>query len=155
MNPQIHVNPHALDALHDFQQPAPPSWMPQTTAWYVVFALVAIALAWLAYRALRSWRRNRYRRAALLELAGAAPAQFSELLKRTALAAWPRDQIASLNGGAWLDFLNRSSSASWFTAEPGNRIEDVAISGTTLSTVEQEKLREVVGRWIRRHRVPA
>jgi hypothetical protein len=153
MNPQFHVDPHALDKLHDFQQPAPPSWMPQTAAWYVLFAIIVIALAWIAYRSIRRWQRNRYRRAALLELATTAPANFSALLKRTALAAWPREQIAALNGGAWLDFLNHASSDAWFTTEPGNRVEDLAVSDAALSSADQQKLREIVARWIRRHRV--
>jgi hypothetical protein len=31
-----------------------------------------------------------------------------ELLKRGALSAWPRDQVASLTGPLWVDFLNRT-----------------------------------------------
>jgi Domain of unknown function (DUF4381) len=144
-----------IEKLHDFQQPAPPSWMPQTTAWYVLFVAVALILAGLAFRIVRSWLKNRYRRAALLELA-ATPAQgFSALLKRTALAAWPRETVASLSGPRWLKFLDESAAVQSFSSPPGSSIEDMAIAGAQPSTDDERTLRKIVDHWIRGHRVQA
>jgi hypothetical protein len=149
------MNPPGLEKLHDFQQPAPPSWMPHTTAWYVLFAIVAVAVVCVAIRMARSWTKNRYRRAALAELENTSPEYFSALLKRTALAAWPRDAVASLSGGDWLKFLDASAAKRWFAGSLGNRIEEIAVAGTRVSPDEERTLRKLVAQWIRRHRVPA
>jgi len=73
-----------LDKLHDFYQPSPPAWTPQTIGWYVVFVLFGLLIVWLIFRTVRHWMRNRYRREALRELAATSPDQFSTLLKQTA-----------------------------------------------------------------------
>ena len=103
-----------LDNLHDSYQPPQPAWIPQTAGWYVVFAIAGLLIAWAVIHAIRRRRTDRYRRESLHELANIAPDQFSALLKRTALSAWPRSKVASLSGGAWLDFLNQTASMSSF-----------------------------------------
>ncbi|MFO0102188.1 MAG: DUF4381 family protein [Betaproteobacteria bacterium] len=54
-----------LDQLHPLLLPAPPSWLPQTPAWGVLAALLALALAALRWRGLRRWQASRHRRRAL------------------------------------------------------------------------------------------
>jgi hypothetical protein len=145
----------ALDKLHDYYTPAPPTWTPQTIGWYVLFAIGALLLLWLAIRTTRRWFANRYRREALRELAVAAPDQFSALLKRTALAVWPREKVASLSGDAWLKFLGDAAATESFLSTPGNRIEDIALSGSATSVEDEQVLRAIAAEWIRRHRVQA
>lgn len=107
-----------MNGLADIVTPLPPSWLPQTVGWLVVGVVVLCGLLWLGWRLWRHWHANRYRRAALKELArlqaGLAADQtarvgallaLAELLKRTALAAWPRETVASLSGTGWRDFL--------------------------------------------------
>jgi hypothetical protein len=144
-----------LDNLHDFYQPPPPAWTPQTIGWYVLFAIAGLLIIWAAIHFLRQWLRNRYRRAALRELATTSPTEFSTLLKRVALAAWPRTKVASLSGEAWLNFLSDASKDAAFQSAPGNRIEEIALRTTTLSTEEAQTLRQITANWIRRHRVQA
>ena len=55
--------------LHDIVVPEPVSWMPQTAGWYIVLALLVLGSAYIAYRAYRRARANRYRKDALGELA--------------------------------------------------------------------------------------
>ena len=62
--------------------------------------LVAAGLAAAAIA--RRHRRNAYRREALRELEEADAADISAILKRTALVAFPREQVASLSGAAWM-----------------------------------------------------
>jgi Domain of unknown function (DUF4381) len=145
----------ALDKLHDYYKPAPPTWTPQTTGWYVLFAIGVLLLLWLAIRIIRHWLENRYRREALRKLAVATPDQFSALLKRTALAVWPREKVASLSGDAWLKFLGDAAATESFRSTPGNRIEDVALSRSAVSVQDAQVLRAIAAEWIRRHRVQA
>jgi hypothetical protein len=144
-----------IESLHDFQQPPPPSWMPQTTASYFVFVVLILLAIVLAFRLVRSWRKNRYRRAALRELASTSPQNFSALLKRTALVAWPRETVASLSGPGWLKFLDERAATQLFASTPGSSIEDIAISGAQPSTDDERRLRKIVDHWIRGHRAQA
>jgi hypothetical protein len=109
----------SLAQLADVVPPPPVPWMPQTIGWQVLGVLLALLLLWLAWRGLRRYWRNRYRREALAELHG-LEAQWKQdaakasvpvlvalpvLIKRCALAAWPRDEVASMNGAAWAQFV--------------------------------------------------
>jgi len=143
-----------LDKLHDFYQPAPPSWRPQTIGWYVVFAICALALLWLAVHLIRVWHENRYRRDALKELDHTEVAELSALLKRTALCAWPRQEVAALSGGAWLKFLDKSTSHPLFAVSPMNRIEDLALKPSPISGEDENALRQASASWIKTHKPP-
>jgi hypothetical protein len=146
----------AIKGLHGFYQPAPPAWTPQTIGWYVVFAVAGLVVVWAAVHAVRQWIANRYRRAALDELEVTLPDGLSALLKRTALAAWPREMVASLTGPAWLEFLDRTGrQCRSFENEPGSRIEEIALKPDKLSADDELELRRMVREWIRRHRVQA
>jgi Domain of unknown function (DUF4381) len=144
-----------LDGLHDFYQSPPPAWTPQTVGWYVLFAITGLFIIWLAVHFITRWFANRYRREALRELALLEPNQFSELLKRTALAVWPRERVASLSGDSWLMFLNESAGDDAFHHSPANRIEEIALRPEPLTSEDEHALRAAVAAWIRGHRVQA
>ena len=145
----------ALEKLHDYYQPPPPAWTPQTIGWYVLFGIIALILLWAAIRIVRLWLVNRYRREALRELVTATPDQLSALLKRTALAAWPRERVASLNGESWLNFLAETASTESFRSAPGNRIEELALYSGSILAEDERTIKTLVAEWIRRHRVQA
>jgi hypothetical protein len=98
-----------LEGLADIAVPVPVSWMPHTWGW----AALGVVLLGLAVWAIVSWRRrrerNRYRREALVELTRTANEDaltvIPPLLKRVALSAWPRSEVAALSGEAWVSFL--------------------------------------------------
>ena len=144
-----------LDGLHDFYQPAAPAWTPHTIGWYALFAIVGLFILWRMIRAVRRWFADRYRREALRELATTSPEGFSTLLKRVALAEWPRAQVASLSGDAWLNFLCSTGGNDAFHHAPGSYVEEVALRMTSLSSEDSQVLREITANWIRRHRVQA
>jgi hypothetical protein len=144
-----------LDKLHDFYQPPPPAWTPQTVGWYVVFAIVGLVVIWVVVHNLRRWHANAYRREALRELEDVPPGELSSVLKRVALTAWPRERVASLSGEAWLLFLNESARSELFRDAPANRIEEVALRRVSLTESDEQILREKAAIWVRRHRVQA
>jgi hypothetical protein len=147
------VNPGTLDQLHDFYQPPPPAWMPQTVGSCVIFGLLLLLAAWSAWRIWARWRVNRYRRAALRELDNSEVAAVPALLKRTALAAWPRDEVASLSGQAWIEFLE--SHGGLFTKDTGRLLLDLDYQGTVPQPEDEQAIRQAASEWIRRHRVRA
>lgn len=120
-----------LEQLRDVHAPGFPSLWPPAPGWWVL-ALMALALLWLGTRWI--WRRlrlRRYRRSVLAlfdglahnELAVTDPSRFaaeiSALLRRVALARFPRRQVAALEGAAWLDFLDRTGGGGRFSDGPG------------------------------------
>jgi len=146
------MKPGALDRLHDFYQPPAPSWMPQTIGWYVVFGLLFLLAAWAVWHIFARWRHNRYRREALRELERADISAIPVVLKRAALAAWPREQVASLSGEPWLRFLE-ASGADFSLRGPGRLLLNLYYDAGSLTPEEEHDLRHAAATWIRRHRV--
>ncbi len=100
-----------LDMLEPAPAPDPVSMMPQTWGWGVL-AVVLIGLIAFGVHAFQRHRRlNAYRRQALSELAAAdnSAAITAEILRRAALVAFPRNQVAGLYGENWLNFLKQTS----------------------------------------------
>ena len=149
--------PQLLDRMHPLSLPDPVSWMPQTSGWWVLLAWL-LGLAVLgAWRIVAHRHRNRYRREALAVLAeiesqgGHNPrtaGQIAALLKRTALVAYPRHQVANLYGSDWARFLCQSA----------NDDAQVVAAADTLAMaayrpgVDGSALCKPAGRWIRAHR---
>ncbi|MCA0901151.1 DUF4381 domain-containing protein [Microbulbifer agarilyticus] len=108
--------------------------------------LLVLAVAALAYR---RYRANAYRRAALraLDTVEGDPAQIAELLRRTALVAYPRDQVAGLTGSVWLDFLNRHYPGNAFTGAVGETL----LQGAYRPCPPQPALTSAARNWIRQH----
>lgn len=165
------TQPEALQALHDIVIPGPVSWIPQTVGWLVLGLLILAALVRWGARAYRRWQANRYRGAAMSELirlqglAGEpssrtrALRELPVLVKRTALSFSPREEVASLAGEAWLDFLDRTWAGNAFTQGGGRRLLDLDYRSEAfleaLSEAEREALFALVGRWISRHSAAA
>ncbi|SHI08916.1 DUF4381 domain-containing protein [Ferrimonas marina] len=113
------MNP--LDALKPIHQPAAvAAWPPGPGAWLalsLLLALIGLALWW--------WRRHRHKvapsRQALAQLDALNPtdpelaSQVVALIKRTALAYLPREQVADLHGAELHRFLNQclGTTAPW------------------------------------------
>lgn len=170
MEPAVKFDPMtetALRSLHDIAVPPPVSWMPQTWGWATVAAIASALLLLLALRAARRFHRNAYRREALrrleeIEVEMASPDNrdhairaLAELLKRTALAAWPRMEVAAMTGADWARFLDG-------TGERGEALDrllddfeyrrDATLSSLPSSIADDAVLS--ARRWIERHHVP-
>jgi hypothetical protein len=120
MNPNLPLMP-SLQGMHDILLPPPVPFWPATPAWAVLGVVALAAALWLAGRSLRHWRRNAYRRQARRTLEGAAGrgdlAALPSLVKRAALAAFPRQQVADLSGADWAAWLRRTAPRAGLTAE--------------------------------------
>lgn len=153
-----------LDAIRDIRMPDPVSRAPQTWGWWVLIAVVLVA----AFLVVRAWRRrwlaDAYRRAALQELdelasrardatqRPAALAELPALLKRTALAAFPREDVAGLSSGAWLSFLDRTYPGDAFHRGPGRVLPELTYGAVTLDGDEARALFDAARAWIGGHR---
>lgn len=142
-----------LDLLDKLVEPGDPplvSMMPQTWGW-VFLAIVAGVLAVLAsLRLYRTWRANAYRRSALKELAKAQgkPEKIAAILRRTALAAFPRKEVAGLTGPDWLQFLKKTCKGSPFEGAAGDALTKAPYQDMPPSS----DLEDAASYWIRQHR---
>ena len=128
-------NQYSLSNLRDIYIPdAPPLW-PLASGVWVALGLVIGLLMLAGWRIYSHRRRNAYRKAGLLLLDSAVTAHdVSVAVKRVALAAFPREQVASLYGSEGLDFLDQTGPRCDFsamiaidsTAEPDRKFTDHA-----------------------------
>jgi hypothetical protein len=154
------ADPGSLNRLHDIVAPPPVPWWPPAPGWYVVGAVGLVLLGVAARAAVASWRRNRYRREAVAELErlprgpDALPAM-AELVKRAALAAYPRERVASLTGAPWLEFLDATGGQGRFTNGPGRFLEDATFRREPTKALTDDEFTDLIAavrHWILRHR---
>jgi hypothetical protein len=140
-----------IDMLAEVPEPSPVSMLPQTGGWIVLGLLVVALLGWLTWRAAGRYRANAYRRAALQALASAGddPTAISEILRRAALAVYPREAVASLEGDAWLRFLDSAVADDAFSAGVGRALAD----GPYRSSPPVAGLGALARRWVQKHRI--
>lgn len=150
--------PQLLDLLEPIVSPGALSLLPQTPGWWVLagwlLSLVLIAI----WRWRVRWLASGYRRQAQAELQkllnetmapGSASAAIASVVKRTALAAYPREQVASLSGAEWAAFLEESTGGDSKVAAGSAQLAQAAYR----SDIEPEQIVEPARRWIERHRV--
>ena len=108
--------PQLLELMHAIVMPEPVSWMPQTEGWWILVGWLIVSLALVVLRYVQVRRKNRYRREALAELdridmtAPSAAVEVARIIKRTALAAYDRPEVASLYGAEWAEFLTETAA---------------------------------------------
>jgi len=160
------ADPTSLENLFDIVVPPPVPWWPPAPGWFVVGVVLLVLGCWVVWRAWRHWRAAAYRRAALPEWRQlktqaadsrhreAALQHLPELLKRVALAAFPREAVASLSGVEWLRFLDRTGYTDAFTHGRGRFLPELSYNpliAAQLDTAAVQELFAIVHRWIRDH----
>ncbi|MCP4382959.1 MAG: DUF4381 domain-containing protein [Hyphomicrobiales bacterium] len=141
-----------MNQLELAPEPASISLWPETSGWIWLGLAILALVVWGLMRWRRARRASLYRRQALGELAGAGndPAAIATILRRTALAGFSRSDVASLQGDAWLAFLDRTYGGDGFSRGPGAAI----VRGPYAPTQPVDGLVLLAGQWIRRHRGP-
>ncbi len=156
--PEIFGN-YSLGEFHEVVSPEAISWWPQTAGWAWVGLGLALGAGYLGWRRLVHWYRNRYRGEAIAQLrrldASAATAmEVNRLLKLAALAAFPRQQVASLWGEQWVHFLNAQCPAPVFDDAQGELLALAAYTGRPLDRDSSDALLRAGIEWLRQHRNP-
>lgn len=159
-------DPTSLALLHPIVLPGSPSLFPPAPGWY----MLGIALFYLVLRsccrAVRQYRKNRYRRQALFALDQLEKEYGTKgdveilriiprLLKWAGLQAYPASEVASLTGREWGMFLQNSAQTGFpdevahhlalVSSSPSERLAD-------LTPPQVEVLFFHVRQWISSHR---
>ena len=151
-----------LNQLKDIQNPNAISMWPATIAWYILFAIIIIIIAWLLIKLMqRLFKRKRQQHALTLlkqavarypKNANLAIADISTLLRRIALAKFKRKNVASLSNQAWLIFLDETLSTKKRPCkEFSTGIGKLLISAPYQknSSCDIDALAKLVERWIK------
>lgn len=151
-----------LAGLRDWHLPDPVSWWPLAPGWWVLAGLVLAATlfavgAWLARR-----RRTAAARAALSRLttlraelksqgdARRFAAAVSEVLRRLALARYPRERVAGLSGAEWLNFLDSTGGGGGFSTGAGRVLAEAPYRAPGAAyNLDSNGLAELAAHWIR------
>jgi hypothetical protein len=149
----------ALANLRDIHLPEAVSAWPPAPGWWIAIGLV-IATAILA----RQWllaRRRSVRRAALRELADIEAGieggsdipllatRLSTLLRRVAVARYPRRDVASLHGEEWKQFLVEHGQGSELDEEIIHELATAVYAAPRAEAIPSDAWSRAVGGWIR------
>ena len=166
----MNMDAFSLSNLHDIVDPPTIALWPPAPGLVLLgmlillWAAVALVLWW------RHWQRNAYRREALADMTAIAARirspqtravglqQLSVLLKRVALAAHPRADVASLTGDEWDTFLDQHIGENLFRKGPGQVLAAAMNDpdpGDGLTSADYDRLIQAVRRWINGHRTAA
>ena len=142
----MQIDPYSLNNLRDIVIPDPPPLWPFATGLWIAIGIVALTIGLIVWRLMIIRRRNAYRRAGLRLLHTATSTRdVSVIMKRVALAAFPRERVASLYADDWIAFLQETCPSVSFTA---------ALAGDDSASPSSEFIK-VAKTWIQRHRVTA
>ena len=148
-----------LPDLEPLYEPEPVAFSFETPAWYVLSALVLIALIFGLWKWYKSYRSREYRRIAVKKLGGfqltdssesAALSTIQITLKQVAMSTYGRPMVAALFGKEWLQFLERTGKHTPFTQY------ELLIATTSEVANEQNAshigaLRDMAKKWILTH----
>lgn len=169
------TNQDALAELKDIHLPPPVDQLALAPGWWILLALGLMLLGWLIWLAHLHWKKNRYRRLGASELKACLAAfqehknpetflmEYNRILKRVALSAFPRSQVASLTGEAWVNFLDSRVKEKWgsqgFAMGPGQILIDglyqqrARNKGVRIKRERLDELTQLGLKWVRHHRV--
>lgn len=146
--------------LKELPLPEPVSWWPQTPGWYLLGTALLLVLVWLGWKLWLRYQRNSYRREGMARLNGMAsdPQALKDLpflLRRSALQAAPRKDVASLRGDDWLAWLDDSAGRKLFEQTDAEALDELSFAGEndrSLDDVSAQRLIEASKVWMRSHR---
>lgn len=151
---------YLLDNLVETTAPESVSWLPSTPAWFVVFAIGIAYFLLSLYRRWLAYQRDAYRREALQWLMEfeqnknqGSYRQLPVLLKKVAIQAFGRDQVAELYGDEWNKWLDQRCESSRFVEQCPNALYQLAYAKSVdIGDTEFEKLLDQIKKWIKEHR---
>lgn len=148
-----------LVQLRDIHLPDPVGWWPPAVGWWLLLIAVLGLGALVSHLLRRYLRRNRYRKEARQELqrltenravysTGEMLEQISRLLRRVAIQASGRTEVASLVGESWLQFLDSRGATDQFTTGVGRVLGEGLYQRKV--EVDLDQLLPLVEKWLRR-----
>lgn len=148
--------------LEPIVTPEPVLFWPPQPGWYVIGFIFLLLVVFGIYKWLQHKERNSYRQRAIIELNKLLEykgkekqiTHLNKLLKAIALAGFSRDQVAQLQGVAWVEFLERTCPKVKFTLAPGTLLLNLQykqFSEKEISKQDWHLLIEMSKEWAKHH----
>ena len=156
-----------LEQLADIHLPSPVSFWPPAPGWWLLALLLIALLTFAIIKALEARKQRQICAFALKELDkaydsfqnqdGSDPGglnqarlvllnNFNAVLRRVALWHFPKHNIASLGGRAWVDFIREKGESSLLTDEIAEALEEGRFKAHC--DIDAEQLHQFGERWI-------
>lgn len=146
--------------LRDIHLPGQIPFWPPAPGWWILAALVlgSVIGGWLLYRRHAEMKRSatRLARIELQQIISRYESdrdaldllrQLSVLLRRLSISLFPRTEVASLTGQAWLEFLDRQSRLEQFSTGTGRLLAEAPYR-REVSSAEAEQVLGFCRQWI-------
>lgn len=156
MNPQEAL----LEQLRDIHAAPEVPWWPPAPGWWLLAAILLVALAWLARRLLARYRAHQRRQRLLhfiewvetevdpVEAPGQYLADHNRIFKLVALRAFPDADCAQMAGDEWVGFL-RSHLGGGEELEPLAALAEGPYRPA--AEFDPAELSRLLRRWVDRH----
>lgn len=148
------------DSFGDIIEQDPVSFSFDAPGWYLLIALIGLALiaSWIILQL--KHKRNAYRRRAISELRELSVTSFdyqliiavNQALRRIVLRWESRSKVASLQGSEWIGYLNSQCSSILFNEDSAGIIEKAVYQEAEIEKTEVDQFFESALLWISKHR---
>ncbi len=141
--------------LHQLYEPNPVPFHFETPGWYILFAILLIAIISVLVFQFMKFKKNRYRRNAIKEIENLEtgnsfiPGIFA-ILKKTAIHAFGREKTGNLYGKEWIELLERSGKNINLSAY-SEEISDILYKGKTVNSETELKILLNAKKWVKTH----
>jgi len=154
---------YLLNGLVETEAPSNISWWPETVGWKILFVIFIVFIVRKAYLIWQEYKRNAYRREALLWLQqlpdynaasiASIYRQLPALLRKTALSAFDRTEINLLSKQSWEAWLDQQSDKSHFVDNCPTLLHRLAYDPQCQINPEQmNRLLLEITLWVKYHR---
>ena len=147
--------------LKDIHLPGSPDLWPLALGWWLLLAIIVLALFWL-FSQLKKRNRIRKHRKMLLSTLDVLEdklrkdansetlAEVNVLLRQLAVNYYPRSEIASLTGGDWLHFLDRSGKTHGFSRGAGRILIEAPYQSGKIQNFNIDEFIPLVRSWVKK-----
>ena len=151
-----------LAELRDIHLPEPVSFWPPAPGWWILAILILLFVGFCGWQ-LWKWRLRRRPKREALQLLKEMQEQFeftlepmqavrdlSQLIRRVALTSFQQENVASLHGEKWLEFLDKTGKTTDFSKGVGKVLGDQLYQKEMHeSDVNLSELFPLVRKWIK------
>ena len=139
-----------LDKLILPTEPLPISLIPETGGWYFLVLFLGLIILGLIRFLVKRYRANAYRRDAIaaLPLAADDAGMLARIIRKAALATFPREDVAGLYGDDWAAFLERTCEGQPFK---GDLAKQITRAPYDLTIPVSDELISAACHWISKH----
>lgn len=147
--------------LKEIPLPDPVSYFPETAGWLILAVLFGLFLCILFAIFLRRWRQKAYLRQAIRDLQEISDQQLNYsqiplILRRTALQQYDRDEVASLRGRSFTDWLNNKLKQPVFDPQDSALLSALPYTLSEKNLTDIATLNGLVQKsivWLKKHHV--